>query len=69
MDGKAEIVAHKLHNRRWPPSSLFMKELLHRPATEFGLYFAMMPIASAHADGRPQPCMLAKHRQPVERMP
>jgi DHA1 family bicyclomycin/chloramphenicol resistance-like MFS transporter len=24
-------------------SSIFMKELLHRPATEFGLYFAMMP--------------------------
>ncbi len=25
-------------------SSIFMKEVLHRPATEFGLYFAMMPI-------------------------
>jgi MFS transporter, DHA1 family, multidrug resistance protein len=25
-------------------SSIFMKEVLHRPATEFGLYFAVMPI-------------------------
>lgn len=25
-------------------SSIFMKELLHRPATEFGLYFAMVPV-------------------------
>lgn len=25
-------------------SSTFMKEFLHRPATEFGLYFAMVPI-------------------------
>jgi MFS transporter, DHA1 family, multidrug resistance protein len=25
-------------------SSVFMKEVLHRPATEFGLYFAMLPI-------------------------
>ena len=25
-------------------SSVFMKEVLHRPATEFGLYFAMVPI-------------------------
>lgn len=25
-------------------SSILMKELLHRPATEFGLYFAMVPV-------------------------
>jgi DHA1 family bicyclomycin/chloramphenicol resistance-like MFS transporter len=25
-------------------SSMLMKELLHRPATEFGLYFAMFPV-------------------------
>lgn len=25
-------------------ASIFMKEVLHRPATEFGLYFSMMPI-------------------------
>jgi hypothetical protein len=39
---------HRLHHRPFlivaTASSTLMKELLHRPATEFGLYFGMLPL-------------------------